>query len=204
MVMHDWTRADAYAFGSFQLCWTVGTMSALNQGGLPAGIIASIGYSAPQTRDRSAIIRRQIVVQRFVGREPLAVIEIISRKNKFKKREFDDLVAGSIRRLHEGVNLLLIDPFPSAGGNNVHAAIWRGLTGDKVEGLPDKPLTITSYVAKRADAFEVYWEPLAVGDAIPDAPLFLSPDTYVSAPINRGYGFAWDAHPDFLRERLSD
>ena len=42
-------------------------------------------------------------------------------------------------------------------------------------------------------------EPVAVGDALPDMPLFLTNDLHVTVPLESTYQTAWDASPEELR-----
>ena len=54
---------------------------------------------------------------------------------------------------------------------------------------PDKLLTLAAY--KAGAATRAYVEPAAVGDVLPDMPLFLSPDFYVMIPLEATYQAAW-------------
>ena len=46
---------------------------------------------------------------------------------------------------------------------------------------------------------EVYLEPLAVGDLLPEMPVFLEPDLYVPLLLEPSYDAAWQAVPAFWR-----
>ncbi|HEV7223780.1 MAG TPA: hypothetical protein VGN42_13825, partial [Pirellulales bacterium] len=60
--------------------------------------------------------------------------------------------------------------------------------------LPDdKPLALAAYSAGELKRY--YVEPLAVGDALEDMPLFLTADVYVPAPLEATYLAAWSAVP---------
>jgi hypothetical protein len=68
--------------------------------------------------------------------------------------------------------------------------------------LPDdKPLTCVSYVGFPIP--EVFLEPVAVGDELPDMPVFLTPDVYIPLPLESTYRAAWEAVPEFWREVLT-
>jgi len=54
-------------------------------------------------------------------------------------------------------------------------------------------LTAASFEA--AERVTAYVEPFAVGDAVPNVPLFLEPGWYVNAPLEASYQAAWDALP---------
>jgi hypothetical protein len=64
----------------------------------------------------------------------------------------------------------------------------------------DKPLTLASYAAGPEVRF--YVEPVAVGDTLPQMPLFLDPDTYVYVPLEPTYQTAWAGFPAPLRPLL--
>ena len=57
----------------------------------------------------------------------------------------------------------------------------------------EQPLGLSAY---RADAVPIaYLEPLAVGDALPDMPIFLTPDHYVNVPLETTYLESWRGAP---------
>ena len=47
-----------------------------------------------------------------------------------------------------------------------------------------------------------YVEPLAVGDALPDMPLFLDPSWYVNVPLEATYLQTWSGYPEPWRREL--
>jgi hypothetical protein len=65
---------------------------------------------------------------------------------------------------------------------------------DDVLALPsEKPLTLVAYecdVTTRG-----YIERVAVGDPLPDMPLFLEPEVFVTVPLEQTYTAAWEAVP---------
>ena len=50
---------------------------------------------------------------------------------------------------------------------------------------------------------EAFIEPVAVGDTLPEMPLFLTPEVYVSMPLETTYQSAWGAMPAFWRDVLT-
>lgn len=44
---------------------------------------------------------------------------------------------------------------------------------------------------------------MAVGEPLPDMPLFLAADAYVQVPLERTYQSAWDGMPAYWREVLA-
>jgi hypothetical protein len=47
-----------------------------------------------------------------------------------------------------------------------------------------------------------YVEPIAVGDVLPEMPLFLEPEFYVPAPLDATYRTSWELFPAVLKRRL--
>jgi hypothetical protein len=50
---------------------------------------------------------------------------------------------------------------------------------------------------------EAFIEPVAVGDPLPEMPLFLTPEVYVPVPLEATYQSAWEGMPAFWREVLT-
>ncbi len=77
----------------------------------------------------------------------------------------------------QGVHLLVIDLFPPSKRDpqGIHKAIWDEFVEEDFELPADKPLTLASYDAGPPPT--AYVEPIAVGDALPDMPLFLKPES---------------------------
>jgi hypothetical protein len=64
----------------------------------------------------------------------------------------------------------------------------------------DKPLTLAAYAAGSATV--AYVEPVAVGDVLPDMPIFLTPDWYVPCPLEATYQTTWGVFPAALKGPL--
>ncbi|MBY0513931.1 MAG: DUF4058 family protein [Gemmataceae bacterium] len=149
--------------------------------------------------------RRRVAIRHARDRRIVAVIEIVSPSNKRKAPEFADLVWKSAQLLRQGVHLILIDPFPPGrrDPHGLHAAVWRHLTGKAVTPPADQPLTAAAYAALGGNQFEAYVEPLAVGDPLPELPLFLTSTAHVPAPLKATYQAAWAGFPAPLRELVA-
>src|SRR5205814_8883124 len=109
----------------------------------------------------------------------VAVVEIVSPGNKGSQAEFRAFVEKSAELIRRGIHLLVIDLFPPGKRDpqRIPKAIWDELGEEDLELPPDKPLTLAAYDAGPLRA--AYVEPLAVGDVLPDMPLFLKPEYYV-------------------------
>jgi hypothetical protein len=136
-----------------------------------------------------------IVVRHVSGDRIVAMVEVVSPGNKSTAHAVKAFVDKACELLHQKIHLLLIDPFPPGKRDpqGLHAAIWERVE-DEVVGLPpERPLTLVSYECDLTT--RGYLEPMAVGDPLPDMPLFLEPEVYVDVPLEKTYAAAWDAVP---------
>jgi hypothetical protein len=160
-------------------------------------------FHAQTERDIYAKKAKAVVIRHRSGHPVIAMIEIVSPGNKASQSEMRAFVAKAEQALLAGVHLLIVDLFPPTGRDpqGIHRAIWgEGREGDFV--LPeDKPLTCVSYVGEPCP--EVFLEPLAVGDPLPEMPIFLSPEIYVPVPLEATYSAAWEAVPSVWKEVIS-
>jgi hypothetical protein len=69
-----------------------------------------------------------------------------------------------------------------------------------VEVIEDRPLAFASYRADRP--VEAFVNHLAVGDELPDMPLFLSRTKYSDVPLESTYSAAFAGMPAFWRKVL--
>jgi len=134
--------------------------------------------------------------------DAVALIEIVSPGNKGSRNEMRAFVEKSADLIRHGVHLLVVDLFPPGKRDpqGVHKAIWDEFMEEDFELPPDKPLTVASYDASGRVA---YVEPVGVGDVLPDAPLFLKPETYVPCPLEASYRAAWEHFPAALKGLLA-
>ena len=98
--------------------------------------------------------------------------------------------------------MLVIDLFPPSRRDpqGIHGAVWDELTGETYESPREEPLTLAAYVAGPAPT--AYVQPVAVGDVLPQMPLFLTPDEYINTPLEPTYNSAYQAVPQFYRQIL--
>jgi hypothetical protein len=84
----------------------------------------------------------------------------------------------------------------------IHQTIWSHVTQENAFVPPsDKPLTLVSYQAGEVPT--AYVEPTAVGRPLPDLPLFLDGELYVSVPLEDTYQATWNLLPQILRDLLN-
>ena len=132
----------------------------------------------------------------------VAVIEIVSPGNKDSRSAFRSFVEKAVDLIRQGIHLLIIDLFPPGkrDPHGVHQAIWDEIREEDFELPAGKPLTLAAYsagVRKKA-----YVEPVAVGDSLPDMPLFLEPEIYVPSPLEATYETSWKVFPSAFKGQL--
>jgi hypothetical protein len=168
----------------------------------------AVAVRAPRTRltrraEADSYVRKasRITVRHRHGKV-VAVLEIISPGNKGSQAEFRALVEKSAELIRQGIHLLVIDLFPPGKRDpqGIHKAIWDQFEEDDFELPADKRLTLSSYDA--GPDYVAYVEFVAVGDELPDMPLFLKPEVYVPAPLEATYQAAWNVFPNPLKGLL--
>jgi hypothetical protein len=130
----------------------------------------------------------------------VAFIELVSPGNKGSQHALRAFMEKAAEFLEQGIHLLVVDLFPPSKRDpqGIHRAIWEHISETKFKLPRKKPLTLASYsagIVKKA-----YVEAVAVGDAMPDMPLFLEPERYVRTPLEATYQTTWDALPEEIKE----
>jgi len=138
-------------------------------------------------------VRKQstIVIRHGSDDRIVALVEVVSHGNKSSRHAISSFVEKAGEALCRGYHLLIIDLHPPTARDpqGIHGAIWSEIEDDSYVAPSDKPLTLAAYEAsspKRA-----YVEPVAVGDALIDMPLFLAPEQYVKVPLEATYQAAY-------------
>lgn len=136
-----------------------------------------------------------VVVRHVSGDRMVAVVEIVSPGNKSGQKAFRMFLDKAGQLLDRQIHLLILDLLPptSRDPGGIHAAIWEEVTGQPFAGVEGKPLTLAAY--ESALSVRAYVEPVAVGDALPDMPLYLEPNGYVLVPLEATYHRAFAAMP---------
>ena len=104
----------------------------------------------------------------------VAVVEIVSPGNKASIAELRAFIEKTTDLIERGIHLLVVDLFPPTKRDpqGIHKAIWDELAEENYELPADKPLTLAAYDA--GPDWVAYVESVAVGDVLPDMPLFLT------------------------------
>jgi len=138
---------------------------------------------------------RAIAIRHSSGDRVVALIEIVSPGNKSNRHGLRSFVEKAREFLDAGIHLLILDLFPPGPRDpqGIHAAIWAEFSAEEFTLPPDKPLTLAAYTAGIPKT--AYIEPVAVGDILPEMPLFLEPDRHISLPLEAPYQSAFAAVP---------
>jgi hypothetical protein len=132
----------------------------------------------------------------------VAVIEIVSPGNKNSQHAVRSFARKAVAFLQAGIHLLIVDLFPPTRRDpqGIHKVIWDRLCDEPFVLPPDKRLTLAAYAAGTETT--AYVEPVAVGDPLPDMPLFLTAERYVPCPLEATYQTAWEQFPGPLKGPL--
>lgn len=132
----------------------------------------------------------------------VAIIEIVSPGNKDSRNALRQFTREAVQYLHTGINLLIVDLFPPSKRDpqGIHKAIWDRIKDEPFELPSDKKLTLAAYT--NGSVVTAYVEPVAVGDRLPDMPIFLTPDRYVPCPLEATYMTTWGVFPAALKGTL--
>jgi hypothetical protein len=129
----------------------------------------------------------RIALYHASGDRVVAFLEIVSPGNKHSQPAIRDLLDKLANALEQGRHLLVIDLHPPSrhDPDGPHAAFW--------DATPEQPLSLAAY---RADTCPTaYLEPIAIGDSLPEMPLFLTRGRYVNVPLETTYQNAWHGVP---------
>ena len=163
----------------------------------PAGAVA-LAETPPRVRltmdlELSRYTRRQrgVILRHSSNDRVIAIIEVVSPGNKASRNGLRTFIEKACAALNHGVHLLLLDLLPPTPRDpqGIHGALLEELENTEYAAPPDKPLTLAAYAAGAAT--RAFVEPAAVGDLLPNMPLFLDPDYYVGVPLETTYQAAW-------------
>jgi hypothetical protein len=210
MPVHDWTRVDAGIFHHFHHHWIAEIARRLNRGLLPPDQYALaerlaegfgpdvLTLQGPTNGTQEAMAK--VIAVRHTSNH--RVVAVVSPGNKSHKQAIVAFVERAEELLRSGIHLFVVDLFPPSPCNpeGIHKAIWDKFNDDDFSLPAGKPLTLASYVGGPVP--EAFVEPVALGAVLPEMPLFLTPEHYVSLPLEATYQAAWDGVPSFWREVL--
>lgn len=176
--------------------------------GSPSGAIAlataapKVAYIAEAEMDEYVRKQRTLVIRHASDDRIIALVEIVSPGNKASRHALRSFVEKATEALYRGYHLLILDLQPPGPRDpqGIHGVIWAEISDTPYTAPPNKPLTLAAYsagVLKRA-----FIQPLAVGEELPDMPLFLEAEAYVNVPLEATYQAAYRGVPARWRSVL--
>jgi hypothetical protein len=168
----------------------------------------AVETAPPHTRfeirreEQAYVEKANRIAVRHKNGDLVSVIEIVSPGNKNSLRPFENFVEMAVDFLRIGVHVMIIDLLPPTKRDpyGIHHEIWKQFEESEPKFLPEKPLTLVSYDA--GPEMVAYYEPIAVGDVMPDMPLFLRPEIYIPCPLESTYLATWKMFPRQLKPLL--
>jgi hypothetical protein len=161
-----------------------------------------VRFTATTEIDEYVLKQRTLVIRHSSGDRIVALLEIVSPGNKASRHALRSFVEKAAAALKRGYHLLLIDLQPPGprDPHGIHWAVWSEISDDSYVAPSEQPLNLAAYSAGHPKT--AYVEPIAVGDALPEMPLFLDPESYVSVPLEATYQAAWRGVPQRWRQVL--
>jgi hypothetical protein len=153
------------------------------------------------TDDRRQYARVAVGVRHADHHQPQAAVLWVTGQDKqtpWRFRSLLDTVTGAVTR---NIPLLLIDLFPPSprDPNGIAEVIREELSSHPIGWPRDKPFTLVSYQC--FDACTTHLQRVAVGEVLPDMPLFLDSELWVPVPLEVSYTAAWHGCARWALER---
>jgi hypothetical protein len=203
MPVHDWTREGNGIFHDFHYSWILEIKRALKPQ-LPRGyyVMAEQLGGNCDARDVYSRLQRSVVIRHTSDDRIVAMIEVLSAGNKSSRHAIRAFLDKAVAALDGGVHLLLIDVHPPGprDPNGIHAALLKEISTEEYVLSPERPLTAAAYIGGAVvDAFVSHF---AVGQEIPQMPVFLTRENYIHVPLEKTYMAAWNDVPLRYQETL--
>jgi hypothetical protein len=146
--------------------------------------------------------RRTLAIRHVTGHRLIAIVEIASPANKDRLESVETFAGKLAETLDFGVHVLMIDLL-SPGVHDprgLHGVVWNQFDEGPYDPPLHESLTAASYTAGKP--VQAFVDHFALGGSLPEMPLFLSPERYVSVPLEATYQAAYVGVPEFWREVL--
>lgn len=153
-------------------------------------------------RDAYARVQRALVVRHTSDDRIVAMIEVLSPGNKSSRHAIRSFLDKAVAALDVGVHLLLVDVHPPGprDPHGIHGVLLNEIGTEEYVLGNERPLTVAAYIGGAVvDAFVAHF---AVGEPIPQMPLFLTRENYVGVPLEASYLAAWEDVPPQYQEVL--
>ncbi len=168
-----------------------------------------VGLATPQLQptaesDAAYYRRKQkaVAVRHVSGDRIVAMIELVSPGNKASRHALRAFVDKACELLERGVHLLIVDLHPPGPRDpqGMHGAVWGAFAGPEYAAPTERPLTLAAYEC--ALTVRAYVRRVAVGEPLPEMPLFLEPGQAVMVPLEASYQVTFTEVPRRWRRVL--
>jgi Protein of unknown function (DUF4058) len=178
-----------------------------SEGPLPGTVTLTESPPLVQTRttiprDSYARIQRTLVIRNTSNDRIVAMIEVLSPGNKSSRHAIRSFLNKAVAALDGGIHLLLIDVHPPGPRDpqGIHGAMLNEIGAEDYTLGRERPLTVAAYIG--GAVVEAFVAHLAVGEPVPQMPLFLTRENYVRVPLETTYLAAWEDDPPQYQEVL--
>jgi Protein of unknown function (DUF4058) len=163
--------------------------------------IPKVRFHAGNEAESYAAKAKVVVVRHASDHRVIAMIEVVSSGNKSSRSRINSFVRKAEEALAAGIHLMLADLFPPGPRDpeGIHPLIWDGRP-DQFAYAAENPLTFAAYIGDPAP--QAFVEPAAVGDFLPEMPLFLTTEIYVLVSLETTYQAAWQEFPAVWRKAM--
>jgi hypothetical protein len=167
-------------------------------GGMATAVRPQTTFILEAEEERYARKATHVAIHHGLG-QVVAIIEIVSPGNKSGRHALRSFSEKAVELIRRGVNLLVIDLFPPGPRDpqGMPPLIWDKISEKPFELPATKPLTLAAYQCLPTKT--AYIEPAAVGDLLPDMPLFMRGDWHVMTPLEETYHAAWTVMPSPIK-----
>jgi hypothetical protein len=154
-----------------------------------------VQFTAESEREYYRRKRSTITVRHISGDRIVAMVEVVSPGNKASRNALRAFVGKAAELLEKRVHLLILDLHPPGrrDPHGIHAAIWEEVSGEESESPAARPLTLAAY--ESGPRLRAFVSTVAVGDVLPEMPLFLEPGAHILVPLEATYQAAFAAVP---------
>ena len=144
--------------------------------------------------------RRTLTIRHVTGHRIIALIEILSPAHKAGADAVTEFVRKATDAIRTGIHLAVVDLLPPGRHDpeGMRGVIMKALSGEEYQLPEGNPLTFVSYSAGPTPI--AYLNHPAVGAEIPNLPLFLTAERYVTLPLGTTYDTTYRGVPAFWRE----
>lgn len=146
--------------------------------------------------------QKSVVIHHISGDRIVAMIEIVSPGNKSTRHALHKFIKKAAELLDQGIHLLIVDVLPPGRRDpqGMHAAIWDEIAGQEFKLPAGQALALATYETDLS--IRTYVQTRAIGDVLPDMPLFLAPNACVQVPLEMTYQAAFAGMPRRWRKVL--